>query len=141
MSSDDSNNPPMIDHPVIDDRVIVGLPTFKATKKTGKGRHSWPILELVTAEKDKKGNKKFAYTYPALEDVDNWKDKMLISVLGEKAHFMQEFGQVCDAWKDMVQFLRHQRVNGDELIYEKGISVDTVKGRWKEILLLTAMVG
>jgi hypothetical protein len=68
MSFDDSNNPPMIDHSVIDNRVIVGLPPLKATKKTGKGRHSWPILELVTAEKDKKGTTKFVYTYPALED-------------------------------------------------------------------------
>jgi hypothetical protein len=87
------------------------------------------VLESVTEEKDKKGNPKLVYHYPALKDMDNWKGIMLISVLGEKAPFMQDFGQVCDAWKDMVEFLKQQRINGDELIYEKGISVNTVKGR------------
>jgi hypothetical protein len=54
-------------------------------KKTGKGHHSWPVLESVTEEKDEKGNPKLAYCYPSLKDTDNWKDIMLISVLGEKA--------------------------------------------------------
>jgi hypothetical protein len=62
------------------------------------------VLEYVTKEKDEKVNLKLVYRYPALEDTDNWKDIMLISVIGEKAPFMQDFGQVGVAWKDMVEF-------------------------------------
>jgi hypothetical protein len=39
--------------------------------------------------------------------------------------------RVCDAWKGMVEYLNTQRINGDELVYEKGISLDTVQRRWK----------
>jgi hypothetical protein len=51
------------------------------------------VLESVTEEKNEKRNPKLVYHYPALEDMDNWKDVMLISVLGENAPFMQDFGQ------------------------------------------------
>jgi hypothetical protein len=91
-------------------------------------------LESATVEKDKKGNPIVVYKYPALEDLNNWKDIMLVSVLAEKVSFMQDFGQVCEAWKDTVEFLRLQLINGDKLIYEKGISVDTVKGCWKQYI-------
>jgi hypothetical protein len=56
---------------------------------------------------------------------------MLISVLVEKIPFLKEFGQVCDAWKDMVEYLNTQQINGDELVYEKGILLDTVQLSWK----------
>jgi hypothetical protein len=74
---------PVINHPVIDDREILGLPPLKAPKKkTGKGHHSCPVLESVTEEKKKveKGAPKLVYHYPALEDTDNWKIIILISV-------------------------------------------------------------
>jgi hypothetical protein len=70
-------------------------------------------------------------SYPGLADPDNWKDRMLVSVLAEKTPFLKEFGQVCDAWKNMVEYLNTQRINGDELVYEKGISLDTVQRHWK----------
>jgi hypothetical protein len=47
---------------------------------------------------------------------------------------MKEFGQVCDAWKDMVEYLNAQRINGEELVYEKGISLDTMQRHWKQYI-------
>jgi hypothetical protein len=61
---------------------------------------------------------------------------MLISVLAEKTPFMKEFGQVCDAWKDTVKFLNTQCINSEDLVYEKGISLDTMQHRWKQYIAL-----
>jgi hypothetical protein len=112
------DNQPVINHLVINDCEILGLPPLKTPKtNTVKGCHSWPVLESITKDKDENGNLKLVYRYPA----NNWKDIMLISVHGEKAPFMQDFGQVCDAWEDMVEFLKLQCTNGEDLIYKKGI--------------------
>jgi hypothetical protein len=83
-----SYNPPMMEVPVIDDEVIVGLPP---TKPVTKGRHSWPTLEVVTKVKNKKGENVKVFSYPGLADNNNWKDKMLISVLAETTPVMKEF--------------------------------------------------
>jgi hypothetical protein len=76
-------------------------------------------LEVATKVLNKKGEKIKVVTYPGLADDDNWKDRLFISVLAEKVPFMKEFGQVCDVWKDMVEYLNVKCINGDELVCER----------------------
>jgi hypothetical protein len=49
---------------------------------------------------------------------------------------MKEYGQECDAWKDMVEYLNAQHINGEDLVYKKGILLDTVQRRWKQYITL-----
>jgi hypothetical protein len=118
MDSDDDNN-----LPVIDDRIIVGLPPPERVKKSSRNR--WGPLELST---DNNGIKE--YTYPFVDDPG---DMALISYFCTYKPFAQPFGKTCPAWQKCLNGLKGEKLNNDEYIFKDGVlAMQTIKNRWDD---------